>query len=193
MRHLVTIAGPIGAGKSTVAELLGRRLAATGAATSLADLDEVAFAQRAQLDLPEFWRRAGVAHSGLVRSWFQAGAEAVIARGPIFESRSYKLLFDAAPDDARQHHVLLRVPFEIAVRRVATDPGRGPSSLSQDREFLRATHERFREVEQSLPHVDIEVDTSEMSAADVADRLFTLLNAIRRGPTRSNPPEPGHE
>jgi|GEM_PF-2727396 len=175
MRRLVTITGPIGAGKSTVAELLGRRLATTGAATSLADLDEIAFAQRAQLDLPEFWRRAGVAHSGLVRSWFQAGADVVIAHGPFFESRSYDLLVAAAPEDSLQHHVLLRVPFEIALRRVATDPGRGPSALSQDPEFLRATHERFREVEQSLPRVDIEIDTSEMSAADVADRLLTLL------------------
>lgn len=99
----------------------------------------------------------------------------MIAHGPFFESRSYDLLFAAAPEDALQHHVLLRVPFEIALRRVAVDPGRGPSALSQDREFLRATHDRFREVESSLPRVDIEIDTAEMSAADVADRLLTLL------------------
>jgi len=181
MRRLVTIAGPIGAGKSTVAELLGRRLANTGAATSLADLEEIAFAQRAQLDLSEFWRRAGVAHSGLVRGWFAAGADVVIAHGPFFESRSYDLLFDAAPEDALQHHVLLHVPFEIALRRVTIDPNRGPSALSQDREFLRTTHERFRKIESSLPRVDIEIDTAEMSAADVADRLLTLLQG---DPTR---------
>lgn len=175
MRRLVTIAGPIGSGKSTVAELLGRRLAATGAATCLADLDEVAFAQRAQLELAEFWRRAGVVHSGLVRGWFETGADVVIAHGPFFESRSYDLLFAAAPEDARQHHVLLRVPFEIALQRVTTDPGRGTRAISRDRGFLRATHERFRGVEQSLPRVDIEIETSDMSAADVADRLVTLL------------------
>jgi len=175
MRHLVTIVGPIGAGKSTVAELLGRRLASTGAATCLADLDEIAFAQRAQLELAEFWRRAGVVHSGLVRGWFEAKADVVIAHGPFFESGSYDSLFAAAPEDALQHHVLLRVPFEIALQRVMIDPGRGPGAISRDSELLRTTHERFREVEQSLPRVDIEIETSDMSAADVADRLFALL------------------
>ncbi|WP_349257843.1 adenylyl-sulfate kinase [Iamia sp.] len=69
MRHLVAITGPIGSGKSTVAELLARRLWAAGMTVALADLDDLAFAQRAELDLAEFWRRAGVAHSGLVRGW----------------------------------------------------------------------------------------------------------------------------
>ncbi len=86
MRHLVVIAGAIGTGKSTVAELLARRAQAADVTTALADLDDLALAQRANLGLSEFWRRTGVAHSALVRGWFEAGADVVIAHGPFFES-----------------------------------------------------------------------------------------------------------
>lgn len=99
----------------------------------------------------------------------------VIAHGPFFESRNYDLLSAAAPEDARRHHVLLRVTFEVALQRVTTDQGRGSDALSQDCEFLRAAHERFRKMEQSLPGVDIEIDTSDISATDVADRILTFL------------------
>lgn len=172
MRHLVAITGPIGSGKSTVAELLARRLWAAGMTVALADLDDLAFAQRAELDLSEFWRRAGVAHSGLVRGWFDAGVDAVVGHGPFFESRSYGSLFAATPADALVHHFLLRTPFEIALERVLGDPGRGPDAISATPEFLRATHENFSKVAGSLPDVDLEVDTSEVTAAEVADLLL---------------------
>lgn len=46
MRVLIVLAGPIGAGKSTVADLLGRRLAEAGSTVAVVDLDDVAFMQR---------------------------------------------------------------------------------------------------------------------------------------------------
>jgi shikimate kinase len=73
IRQLLTIVGPIGAGKSSVAERVAERVRLTGLSAALADLDELAFAQRADLDLPELWRRAGVAHGALVHGWFAAG------------------------------------------------------------------------------------------------------------------------
>ncbi len=172
MRHLIAITGPIGSGKSTVAELLARRLWAAGMTVAVADLDDLAFTQRAELDLAEFWRRAGIAHSSLIRSWFEAGVDVVVGHGPFFESRSYGSLFAAAPADALVHHFLLRTPFEIALKRVLDDPGRGPDAISANPEFLRATHENFSKVALSLPHIDLEVDTSEVTAAEVADLLL---------------------
>ena len=176
VRHLIAIAGPIGAGKSTVAELLARRAQSSALSVSLADLDELAFAQRADVDLDEFWRRAGHAHSALVRGWFDAGVDMVIAHGPFFESGSYRSLFAATPDGGRFHHVLLLAPFDVALDRVRSDPERGATALSAQPEFLRSTHEVFADVIQSLPQVDIEVDTSGLTADEVADHVFALLN-----------------
>lgn len=144
---LIVMTGPIGAGKSTVAELLAQRLAATGLTVAVTDLDDAAFSQRGRQDLVEFWRRAGVAHSALVHGWFQAGADVVIAHGPFFESASYERLFAAAPMGARAHHVLLLVSFDVALVRVSSDPERGPGARSTDPEFLASTHEAFRAVE----------------------------------------------
>lgn len=176
MRHLVTVTGPIGAGKSTIAELLARRTQAVGMTASLADLDDLAFAQRANLDLGEFWRRAGIAHSALVRGWFEAGVDVVIAHGPFFESRSYESLRAAVPGDVVHHHVLLRAPFEVALARVQSDSERGPTATSAQPEFLRAAHETFANLVGSLPHIDIDIDTSTSAAAEVADHVFALLD-----------------
>ena len=175
MRHLVTVVGPIGSGKSTISELLAHRSQAKGMTACLVDLDDLAFAQRATLDLDEFWRRAGVAHSALVRGWFEAGVDVVIAHGPFFESRSYGSLLAAAPADARHHHVLLRAPFEVALARVQSDPGRNPEMRSVQPDFLRETHETFAERIGGLPPIDVDLDTSEFTAQQVADRVFGHL------------------
>lgn len=175
MRHLVAVTGPIGSGKSTVAERLAQRLLASGATVALADLDDLAFAQRAQSDLSEFWRRAGVAHSGLVQSWFDAGVDVVIAHGPFFESRSYESLFAAAPSKALIHHFLLRTRFDVALQRVLDDPDRRPQAISANPEFLREAHDNFEQVVETLPPVDLEVDSSDLSADAVAQSLFRHL------------------
>lgn len=175
VRHLVVIVGPIGAGKSTVAEALGRRLWAAGTTVALADLDDIAFAQRANVDVVKFWEAAGIAHSALVRGWFQAGVDVVVAHGPFFESRSYHALFAAAPAGALRHHILLRTGIEVALDRVGADPDRGPDAVSVDPAFLRSAHERFAELASSLPDVDVEIDTSELTPAEVVDQVLTRL------------------
>jgi len=176
VRHLIAIAGPIGAGKSSVAERVALLAQSSGLSVSLVGLDEVAFAQRADLGLDEFWHRAGVAHSALVRGWFDAGADVVIAHGPFFESDSYESLMAAAPSGARRHHVLLDAPFDVALDRVVSDPERTRTALSVQPDFLRSTHEAFAALVESLPRVDLTVDTAGLTADEVAHSVFALLN-----------------
>ena len=69
--------------------------------------------------------------------------------------------------------------FDIALQRILDDTGRGPQALSTNPEFLRETHDNFSQVAVTLPHVDLEVDTSEVAAAAVADRLFDHLDGVK--------------
>jgi shikimate kinase len=169
------ISGPIGAGKSTVGRLLAQRFMSAGLVTAVADLDDVAFAQHGAPDLAEFWRRAGVAHTALVRGWFEAGCDAVIADGPFFESRSFETVFAACPSDGVVTHVLLKVAFEVARKRVTSDADRKPGALSTQPGFLKSTHESFLETESELPRVDLQLDTSDLTAESVADWVAERL------------------
>ena len=176
VQDLVVITGPIASGKSTVAGLLAERCASQGWSVASADLDDVAFAQGGCPDLEEFWRRAGVAHVGLVRGWLASGTKVVIAHGPFFESRSYDSLRAATSPKSRLHHVLLTVRFDIALKRVTADPVRPPSAWSRNPDFLRSTHDAFSALD--LPPVDETFDTSQTMAVDIAARLTERLRAL---------------
>ncbi|MEN3271607.1 MAG: hypothetical protein V7636_368 [Actinomycetota bacterium] len=174
-RRLVVLAGPIGAGKSAVAERLGHVFAAAGLTAVAVDLDDLAFAHRGPVDVPDFWRRAGIAHVALVRGWFEAGVDVVIAHGPFFESGTYDELFGAAGRDGRVHHVLLTVDAGVALERVTADPDRGPDAGSKDPVFLRSTHDHFATIVPTLPPTDLVLDTTNMRRRDVAARIAELV------------------
>lgn len=106
---LIVVVGPIGAGKSTVANLVCQDLAERQLATAEVDLDEAAFMQYVVGDSHEFWRRASVAAGALVRAWFDVGTEVVVAHGPFIESGGYNSLLNAQPDEVIVRHVVLRV------------------------------------------------------------------------------------
>jgi len=172
---LIVLTGPIGAGKSTVAEALGHRLTESHLTVAIADLDDVAFAQRGSLDVPEFWRRAGVAHVQLVRGWFDAGVDVVVAHGPFFESGTFEQLFATVGPAGRVHHVLLLVSVDVALERVTCDPDRGPGAVSKDPAFLRATHDSFRDLIPFLPPPVLVLDTAGSPPREVAARIAALV------------------
>jgi thymidylate kinase len=101
--------------------------------------------------------------------------DVVIAQGPFFESASYESLFAAVPVDVRRHHVLLRVPFDVALERVRGDPRRDSTASSLQPDFLRSTHDAFVAIVGSLPPIDIDVDTAGLTADAVAAQVFARL------------------
>lgn len=176
VQDLVIIIGPIASGKSTVAEQLAQRCAASGRSAAAADLDEVAFAQNGCFDLEEFWRRGGVAHAALVRGWLASGTEVVVAHGPLFESRSYFSLTTAGMGDVRVHQILLTVPFDVSIERVAVDPARPAWALSREPDFLRSAYDHFST--HDLPPCIEVFDTAQTTAAEIASRIGERFGII---------------
>lgn len=168
----MVLTGPIGSGKSTVAAELADRCVARGLTVAVADLDDVAMAQRGVTDLGDLWPRGGVAHAALVDGWFAAGSDVVIAHGPFAEADSYPALLAERPDRTAMH-VVLTVPADVALQRVAADCGRPAAAISRDPDFLRATHAAFADLD--LPSADVTVDTTTATTAQIADQLVALL------------------
>lgn len=140
---------------------------------AVVDLDDVAFMQR-EIDLHRLWRRGAIAARALAQGWFDAETDTVVAHGPFFESGGYEVLLDAHREDVTVHHVLLRVSYEAALRRVSGDPDR---ELSKDPEFLKATHDRFRELERTMPEPHFVFDSEARTADEIATELGSAMLA----------------
>lgn len=153
-RRVLLIVGPIGAGKSTVSDLVARQLREQGTTSVSVDLDDVVFMQKSAWHQDPEWERGRVAHAALVGAWLRAGIEVVVAHGPICTERERGVLMSEAPDtDLRV--ALLRVPLEESIRRVSNDATRQPEAQSRVVEFLRGADARFQSV---LPELEASVE-----------------------------------
>ena len=173
MAHLVVLVGPVGAGKSTVADRLAHLVRRNSMIAADVDMDDVAFMQCGGDDLHEFWRRAAVATAGLTRAWFDAGVDVVVTHGPFFESDGFEILRYARPPDVEVHHILLRVTAEVAIARVQDDPRRG---ISKDPKFVRDSNDRFQGLGDVLP-VMLELDTTRRGPDEIAADVMAAVTA----------------
>jgi chloramphenicol 3-O-phosphotransferase len=170
--HLVVLLGPVGAGKSTVADRLAHLVRHNGMTAADVDMDDVAFMQCGGDDLHEFWRRAAVATAGLIRAWFDAGMDVVVTHGPFFESDGFEILRHARPTDVDVHHVLLRVTTEVAITRNQNDPRRG---ISNDPKFIRDSNDQFHGLGHVLPVMNLELDTTRRGPDEIAADVMAAL------------------
>lgn len=177
MKHLVVLVGPVGAGKSTVAGRLVQLVRQDGMTAADVDMDDVAFMQCGGDDLHEFWRRAAVATAGLIRAWFDAGVDVVVAHGAFFESDGFEILRSAQPPDVEVHHILLRVTAEVAIARVRDDRSRG---ISRDPTFVRESNDRFRALDDVLPTMKLELDTTQRGPDAIAADVLASITASGR-------------
>ena len=89
MAQLVVIAGPIAAGKNSVASLVADGLTALGRLTVLVDVDDVAAMVAAPgAAAAGLWFAAHQAHGALVGTSMRAAVDIVIAIGPIYTPAS---------------------------------------------------------------------------------------------------------
>jgi thymidylate kinase len=177
--HLVTITGPLAAGKSTVARLLAERCSRVWAVVVLVDVDEVAAMVAGPGVGPlEQWPAAHLAHGALVAGWLRAGVDVVVSDGPGFEPAEHRALDSQLPAGVRPLRVLLDAPVSATWPRAVADPTRG---ASREHGFHHRLHARYRELVDQVP-ADLRFDTGRTGAEEVA---AAVLAALR---DRADPP-----
>lgn len=169
-RHLTLITGPIGAGKSTVADLLGRRLG-SDRATAVVDLDDVVFMQRATHLGDTEWGRGREAHAAIVRAWLEAGIDEMVVHGPICTAEEQALLRSHVEADIEYNVALLTAPLDVTIERVLADQSRRPDAGSRVVDFLRSAYARFEGISRDLAQVRWRFDTTKLSPDEIASNI----------------------
>jgi len=169
-RSLVVVVGAIASGKSTLAAEVARQLGRRGESVALVGLDSVA-----EMALPTVdWDWVHEVHGQLVRAWLATPVSTVLAEGPSTPSELEQLL-RCVGHDVDVLTVVLVTPYDVALRRALTDPGRG---VSRDPDFLEADHRRFAEGLAAL-RGDVVLDGAEAPAAALAERVVAALDGRR--------------
>ncbi|GAB3925163.1 hypothetical protein GCM10011575_05040 [Microlunatus endophyticus] len=171
MPILITITGPIAAGKNTVAELLADHVLSTGRTVVVADVDDVADMLRmpAGDGKGRLWFRAHQAHGALVGQWMRSDVDVVISIGPVYTREEQDALYTRLPEDAVVVRVLIDAPIFATWERVTADVHRG---ASRQREFHESAHARYRSLKDQIP-ADLVFDSGDLAAADIAAKIIT--------------------
>ena len=135
MPILVTITGPIAAGKNTVADLLAQICVQTCRTVVVADVDDVAFMVPPAARTSSLWLAAHRAHGALVGAWMRSDIDVVIAVGPIYDQEEQEALYGQLPVAAHPCRVLIDAPVAVTWQRAAADTSRG---ASREETFHRA-------------------------------------------------------
>ena len=176
METLIVINGPIAAGKSTVAQALGRRLRQNGHPTAVVDLDDLYLMMSAKpMGDPQVWRRARRAAAALADCFFSSGIQVVVVEGAFWDESERAPFLNALTWSGSPLFVTLLVSYDVAYRRVQGDSGR---SLSRSPDLLRRNNEEFAAGLDPLRATDLVLDSDVQTPQQM---VTTILS--RHSPT----------
>jgi hypothetical protein len=164
MPILITIVGPIAAGKNTTADLIAGHCVRAGRTVVVADVDDVAYMVAPADRRASLWAAAHRAHGALVAEWMRSNVDVVIALGPMYDRDEQAALYGRLPAGAHPCRVLIDAPVTTTWSRVVDDDQRGGSRV---RSFHLAAHARYRSLMAGIP-ADLTFDSSTTSATDIA-------------------------
>ncbi len=175
MPILISITGPIAAGKNTTANAVAKRCLSDELTVVIADVDDVA----AMVEPPGagaagVWFAAHEAHGALVAQWMRSDVDVVISVGPLYDTAESAALFGGLPDGAQVLRVLIDAPLSVTWSRVEADQRRGNSGR---REFHESAHARYRNLLPQIPH-DLSFDSSTMSAIDISNQIYAAARNV---------------
>jgi hypothetical protein len=181
-RQLITITGPVGAGKSTTALALARSLRRPDFAVAAIDLDQMYGFVRQQdgYGEPSAWARARAGAAALANALFDTGMAAVIVEGEFFNPEELGTLTAPIHANVVQSFFTLRLSYEQAFKRVQGDPSRG---ASKDPATLKWLHEYFAQALPFLAAHSIVIDTDDLAQDEVVARLMAAIGEHDRHPS----------
>lgn len=177
MADLVTIVGPLAAGKGTLAERLADLLGARGSTSVVVDVDDLAAMVRgSDGGVAWLWPAAHEIHGKVVAGWLTTAVDVVIAIGNIYDEAEQNVLAAALPTGVRIVRVVLDAPLAVTWERVKDDPERG---LSRERGFHERAHARFRSLLPQIP-ADLTLDTSALTPTESAQMILDALRTSQQ-------------
>ena len=176
---LIVINGPIGAGKSAVAQALAGTFRQQGVAAAVIDLDVLYLMVDGNKPMASTsaWLRARRAAAALTDAFFSSGVDVVIVEGPFWNREERVLFVDRLTCGVRPRFVTLLVSYDEALRRVQGDLTRG---ISRDPAFLKWEHANFQTTLEPLKSTDIIFDSSDQTPHQIAT---AIAKAVARAPT----------
>lgn len=170
MPILITITGPIAAGKNTVADLVAAGCVRAGRTVVIADIDDVAdMVGEPGAGAAGLWFAAHQAHGAVVAQWMRSAVGCVISVGPVYDEREQDALYGPLPPDVGPFRVLVDAPLSATWARVTADTHRG---MSRQRDFHESAHARYRSLRDGIP-ADLVVDSGSYTAAAIAETILT--------------------
>ncbi len=172
MAKLVTITGPIAAGKNTVADLVARACTDSGRTAVIADVDDVAaMVASPGAGAAGLWFGAQQAHGALVAAWLGTAVDVVITVGPVYDRAEQDALEGRLPPQTRPLRVLVEAPVDVTWHRAAADQSRG---MSRQYEFHHRAHARYRALRDGIP-TDLVFDSADVTAERIAAVIVARL------------------
>lgn len=180
--QLIVVAGPPGAGKSTVGRLLAERMG-----VPFADTDELV-AERAGKDIPDIFLDDGEA---AFRAWERETVATALAERTGVLSLGGGAVLDPASQELLRGHVVvfLDVSLRYAGRRSGFDQGRPLLALNPRGQWLELMKKRRPVYESLATHT---VNTDALEPAQVAGAIMAQLAAHASEPASGAETEGAH-
>lgn len=176
MESLIVINGPIGAGKSTVAQTLVDEFRLRGRSAAVIDLDLLYLMLS---DKPmgdgDVWQGARRAAAALTDSFDSSGVDIVILDGQFWDTAHRAPFQENLKWSGEPLFVTLQISYDEAVQRVQGDTTRG---ISRDPEFLKKAHIDFEAILEPLKSTDLMLDSTHQSARQLAVAILEEVTSM---------------
>ena len=173
MESLIIITGPIGAGKSAVAEALTERYRQEGRPAAEVDLDEIYLMMSGKpMENRGVWRVARQAAATLIDFFNNSAVEIVILEGQFWSEEERSEFQNSLIWDGKPFYVTLLVSYEEALRRVMADTTR---SISRSPDFLKKAHAEFHATKESRSTTDLVLDSTHQTVQQLSVEIQATL------------------
>jgi predicted kinase len=170
MKSLIVINGPIGAGKSSVAQAIVDEFRIQGRSAAVIDLDLLYLMMS---DKPmgdeNVWQGARRAAAALTDSFDSSGVDVVILEGQFWDRAERAPFEDNLNWSGKPFFVTLQISYDEALHRVSRDASRG---ISQDAEFLKKAHIEFAAILEPLKSTDYILDSTHQTPVQLAEAII---------------------